>query len=107
MPTVYKIDVEGAAPVPVECEVPGYPNRDADGEVMCDNSHFATLAEAWDAQLRDTDAHVMLAGQEVARLRERLSNAQADAGRAAERFVAARIAHRDWLAATTEPEPAA
>lgn len=60
MPTVYKADARQTAPVPVVCEVPGYPNRDADGNVMYDNTHFENEADAWERLIQEHAAGVKL-----------------------------------------------
>lgn len=54
--TVWYASDSTEVPEPVECDVPGYPNRDKQGRVMYLNSHFATEAEAWAHLLRSGEA---------------------------------------------------
>lgn len=80
---------EGGIPVAVECETPGYPNRDTDGAVMYNNSHWPTEAEAWVAGHGDIDAELSYRTDEVAKLRRAVTRAErelADAAIARRRF---------------------
>lgn len=63
MTTVWFVSDSVEIPEPVECEAPGYPNRDVKGRVMYLNSHYATEAEAWDFLLSSGRA-----GQDLARV---------------------------------------
>ena len=47
MTIVYYADAELSEPEAVECEVVGYPNKDAKGRVQYENSHFSTIELAW------------------------------------------------------------
>lgn len=51
---------DGPEPEPVECETPGYPNKDAKGLTMYNNSHYPTLAQAWDRMCSEAAAGLRL-----------------------------------------------
>lgn len=55
---VYKACGSMTEPRAVECEKPGYPNVDAYGVVMYENSHFLTEDEAWKHLEDERKAHV-------------------------------------------------
>ncbi len=58
MMTVYRInwfrgDAIGGPPKAVEIEKPHYPFRDADGVQWCNDIHFRTEREAWEALVKN------------------------------------------------------
>lgn len=93
---VYKGTDGMTEPLEQECETFGWPNRTTDGEPMYDNTHFATMKEAWDSIRRSVWAGVRLAGDEMLRAREILAKAERGAGRAAADFAEADSKYRDW-----------
>ncbi|MDP3908873.1 MAG: hypothetical protein Q8Q14_00640 [Gemmatimonadales bacterium] len=94
MPTVWKLVDD--MPRAVECETPGYPNRDADGETMNSNTYFATEADAWIYAVRDAEAHVFLAARDVKNLRSALVRAEREASDAAIHIAKVLEAHHKW-----------
>lgn len=82
--------------VPVECETPGWPNTDIDGNQMYDNTHFLTEAEAWKRVIADADAHVELETRHVQHLRQTLQAAEKDLVEAVLKQREAIGNHRDW-----------
>jgi hypothetical protein len=63
-------------PLEMECEKFGFPNLDAAGERQYENSHFASIEEAWDQIVKSVKAGISLAGRAVARQREALQVAE-------------------------------
>ena len=70
---MYRVDSKCSAPVPVECPKPTYPNRDADGEAIYINTHFASIGEAWERLQAEVDAGVSLGCCRVNELRRQLA----------------------------------
>lgn len=66
---VFKVDTRNTTVREVECETPGYPNKDVEGDVMYENTHFATAGEAWDRLESCCKAAVNLAGVHLAEIR--------------------------------------
>ena len=84
------------APVRMECDVFGWPNRTATGETMYENTYFRTEAEAWKSIIASVEAGVKLAGSRVLDLQEKLRSAQEQAGEAAADYVKAQDGYRHW-----------
>jgi hypothetical protein len=74
------------APRAVECKRAGYPNTDADGDKMYDNTHFANEAEAWKQLRQEREAHVRISGGTVAQAKRELQRAEQSAAFAAELY---------------------
>jgi hypothetical protein len=74
---VWKADRSKTAPIQVECEVFSWPNQDADGETIYDNSHFTNEDDAWETIIANHKAGVSLACMEVNQLRSELTKAEA------------------------------
>lgn len=83
-------------PIPVECETPGWPNRDIDGNTMYDNTHFPTEAEAWKRVLAEADAHVEMEARHVQHLRQTLQDEEKKLVEAVLKQREAIDNHRDW-----------
>lgn len=64
----------------------GYPNRCDNGDMMFDNTHFATKADAWKSLSLSVNAQVSIAGRRVENARQALKEAERFAGESAERF---------------------
>jgi hypothetical protein len=47
MTTIFYVNAELSEPEAVECELVGYPNRDAKGRTQFENTHYATIERAW------------------------------------------------------------
>jgi len=62
--------------VEVECEVPEYPNTDADGDTIFDNTHFKTQGEALEEQKDQAIAGISLDTSAIKRAEENLFNAK-------------------------------
>lgn len=75
-------------PVAVECEKPGYPNRDVHGDVMYDNTHFLTREQAWDSVRRNVEAWVSIAAGNLTQAQEALRIAEQRAAEAAQKMAA-------------------
>ena len=71
---VYKVGK--TKPIAVECENFGYPNVDADGETMYENSHFKTEDEAWQAVLSLSNAFIETDTRNVKEKRKMLTEAE-------------------------------
>ncbi len=82
----WRADKKQMQPVEVACPDGLFPNNDADGEKIFENTHFKTREECL-ARLRDDAAiGVRWAGEEVTRCRRNLEEAYKKAGSAAEIF---------------------
>jgi hypothetical protein len=62
---VYEARGNMTEPRPVECEKPGYPNVDVDGNTMYENTHFINEDDAWDQLKGEREAHVSNAAGNV------------------------------------------
>ena len=67
----------------VECPDGLYPNNDAEGYKIFENTHFETESEAWKKLLAETEAGVSLAGSRMIEVEKYLRDAQIRAGIAA------------------------
>lgn len=74
---VYYAGSELTRPEAVECKESGYPNCDATGRVMYENTHFALEGEAWERLRREHKAGVSLSSSAVREIRRRLLEAEA------------------------------
>ncbi len=63
----------GCTVAPVQCETPGYPNRDVNGDTMYANSHYPSERMARIGMRLSLAAGLSLDTREVARLRAELS----------------------------------
>ncbi len=72
MPKVWKVSWRHTEPEEVECEVPGYPNRDPAGDIMYENSHYSAPESAWDWLMRDVAAHQSLLARHIKETQDRL-----------------------------------
>ena len=85
-PTMWRADKTKLAPVKVECPNGLYPNNDADGEKIFNNTHFQTEEEAW-AQLRgEVLAGVAMAGAQIAQAEFELQKRKDQAANAAKAY---------------------
>lgn len=73
---MYRVDPNRPSPVPVECPDPKWPNADADGQTIYENTHFAVIADAWEKLQAEVDARVCLRCTRVNDLRLRLAEAE-------------------------------
>lgn len=73
--------VEYGIPHPVEtmADNPSYPNTDASGNTIFENTHFTDKDEAWDKCIREHRAGVHLAALRVMEARRRLNDAEKSA----------------------------
>ena len=62
--TVWRVKEDATRPVAVQCEEPGYPNKDENGQTMHDNDTFLRESDAWAALLRERLAHHHLAASD-------------------------------------------
>lgn len=95
MPTMFKVKYGTPRPIAVDCETPSYPERDADGDQILDNTHFLSEDDAWETLLREHDAGQYLAVRNVQRLREELAAAEKELCDAAILATAARTAFQE------------
>lgn len=96
-------------PVEVECPVPAWPHRDADGDTIYVNSHFTTEEECWEFLRTDILAGIQLSGDAVRRAKADLATACERAGADAEEwsaFVRLRHARRREREASGKDSPA-
>jgi len=91
---VYK--VTPTQPVPVECETPGYPHRDAGGEVMYRNTHFPTEAEAWARVMDLSESRQILAVDKVEHLRTKLQRALDELDAVSKQEIKTRKNYQEW-----------
>lgn len=84
-------------PVLCECEVRGYPNKTISGELMYDNTHFATEQEAWGSILSSWDAGVVLAVRALELARMVVEKATQELAEMSLNRVKAEDKHREWL----------
>lgn len=99
---VYKWDFETPRPIPVECETPGFPNRDADGDTMYVNTHYATEEEAWGSLVEDRKAGLSLSTRSMRELQRRLKAETEAVAEAAAQFVEVEANYQNWLAEREE-----
>lgn len=76
MSIMYRVDYGKPVPTAVECEMPEYPNPDADGNTIYENTHFGWEEDAWERLEAEQTAGVSLETQSVIRLREQLAQAE-------------------------------
>lgn len=69
-------------PEAVECEEHGWPHRDAKGRGQYENSHYDSLAEAWENVTRNAEARISLAARAVENARGSLARANEEAAEA-------------------------
>lgn len=98
---VYKVGEEMVEPV--ECETPGYPNRDVNGEVMYHNTHFEIEAEAWQQTLAEAEARLVMAARRVEELRKKLAEAGDELVEASLIHVRTRNNYQEWKRKTAKP----
>jgi hypothetical protein len=60
--------------IKVECEEMKYPLLDKDGDTIFQNSHFATIEEAYAHAIRDLEAGISLFTKNIIRLKEQIDN---------------------------------
>lgn len=70
---MFKVVYGKSSPVEVEAEIPEWPNLDADGEEIFENTHFLNVDEAWEKLLIETAAGVSLNAMSVIRIRKDLA----------------------------------
>ena len=107
---LWRINVEPAGVVLVECPRGRYPSKDADGHTVYDNTHFSTAAEAWDKVIAETSAGCSLAARDVERARAGLRRAEAGAADALVAWRRAIDARHAWeqfapQAPAAQPKP--
>jgi hypothetical protein len=83
-------------PIAVECAVRGYPNRDADGDIQFENTHFDTLADAWKCVLDNLRAGVRLDSIGVREARRTLEERSDRLVQSAMAWDEADRLHREW-----------
>lgn len=98
---VYKVGEEDVEPV--ECETPGYPHRDAAGEVMYENTHFQSESKAWKQLLAEAESGVILEARNVEHLRAKLAEAEKKLVDASLRNVRTRNNYQEWKRKTAKP----
>lgn len=87
MPKMYRADTTKWEVVEVECpNGTDYPNDDADGHRIYENTHFKTAQEALGQLRSEATAGVRLAGAEVDTQQQRLWKAEKRAAEAAKWF---------------------
>lgn len=73
---MYRVDPNRPSPIPVECPDPKWPNADADGQTIYENTHFVSIEKAWETLQAEVDAGVSLGCTRVNELRRRLAEAE-------------------------------
>lgn len=86
------------APVEVECELRGYPHKDANGNVQYENSHYDTEAQAWASLVANMNARLSLVSDEVEEARRHLARVEKKAADAVVYAAAVTEGHRRFLA---------
>jgi len=64
--------VEGTKPVAVECPEPSWPNKDADGETIFNNTHFVLEGETWEKLRSEHEATLRMAAGSLRSARARV-----------------------------------
>jgi len=100
---VYKRKHGETQPVGIECEAFSHPNRDADGETICYNTHFATIDESFENMITDYEAGISLGTREVIRLRAQLAVAEKTIVDEQILLCETRRNYEDWKQANTAP----
>lgn len=101
---LWRADLDQLKPVLVDCPRGGWPNDDADGHKIFDNTHFATEVAAWDKLIAESSAGVSLAGSRVEECRQKLDHANVLAAQAAVEFARVREHHNAWTRQAQQPE---
>ncbi len=83
MTTMWKVVYGSSAPVEVQAEIPSYPNRDATGAQIFENTHFLDLDKAWKHHLAEHRAGLSLTSARVIEAREQLAKREASLTEAA------------------------
>ena len=88
---------EDGVPVEVEVETGVYPERDADGDTIFENSHFWRIGECWDSILSNQEAHVVLATRDYEGAKQRVYTTKTTLAEAAAWYVNVKEKHGEWL----------
>jgi hypothetical protein len=75
MAILFKWDLANAIVRAVECPKPSYPNKDADGDKIFENTHFKREEDAWKHLEDEASAWVRSTARELADLRNRETKA--------------------------------
>lgn len=76
MSIMYRVDYGKPVPTAVECEMPEYPNKDADGNTIYENTHFGWEEDAREKLEAEQGAGVSLTTRRVTRIRVELDAAE-------------------------------
>lgn len=83
---MWRADKEKWEPVLVACPNGLYPEKDADGISIFENSHFESKALAWEFLLLESEAWVCLSGNDVVRVENTLAQVRSEAAEAAKAY---------------------
>ena len=93
---MWRADTKQWKAVMVDCPKGLYPNDDADGCPIFDNTHYTTAKEAWDSLEAEASAHVTMAARSVEYKRDELARANEEAADASIRWKTFRDNQEKW-----------
>lgn len=93
---MYKVVSGKPGPVPVMADLPSYPNRDADGDTIFENTHFLNLDAAWEYHLAEHRAGQSIAAGNLEYARAELEKREKLLCDAALAYSAALKAHEEY-----------
>ncbi len=96
MTTMWKVVYGQAAPVEVLAEKPEWPNKDADGDQIFENTHFTDEAEAWKKHELEHLSWVQLTARDFRETQQTLQQRQAKCAEAALLYADVLDAKKEW-----------
>ena len=93
---VWRVNHDLPWPEPVECGEYGWPNKDATGAPMFDNTHFREEEACWASLLSNAEAGQALGVGTLQNARAAVARAMRALADDAVRYTAARLAHEQW-----------
>lgn len=84
---LWRADLEEMKAIQVECPDGRYPEKDADGESIYENSHYDKEEDAVECVRRNAEAYVKMAGDRIIEAERNLAEQKDNAANAAKEFV--------------------
>ena len=102
---VWRVSHDLPWPEAVECDVPGWPNKDATGATMYDNTHFLEEKDCWEKMLVNAEAGQALGVVDLQQARAGVERATKRLADDAVRFTNTRRAHEEWKRGELKRDP--
>lgn len=96
---VYYADESEIKPVQVTCKIFGYPNKDADGRMMYDNTHYKDEKDAWRNLRLNANARMELLIREISSMKHKLMDIEKRYVDAAIHKVDIKAEYKKWIEA--------